>query len=208
MWDIRRSGCLAIFDQYNSASSTSLTARYTSTTPWTTHSSRELSSHSASVSHVHFTPVSSLLLSLGTDSRLRLWNPFTCTNTLTHFSHVVNRYRYARFDVSAGVGGRERVWLGSGKDVREVGVREGGMGRRLVGHFDRVTVVCVNDRWDEAYSGGVDHSMLVWGRRKEEGTDEKEEGELVEREGAELGDEDGEGGAGGADQDEWSDDER
>ena len=209
MWDIRRAGCLAIFDQYNSSSTASFTSRYTSPTPVTS-ASRALSSHAASVSHVQFTPVSALLLSLGTDSRLRLWNPFTCTNLLTHYSHITSRYRYARFDVSAGPGGVERVWVGSGKDVREVGVREGGAGRRLVGHFHRVNVVCCNDKWEEVYSAGVDHSVLVWGRRDEEGKAEREEGEEeAERveEGVAVDDADAAFNA-GADRDDWSDEER
>ena len=211
MWDIRRSGCLAVFDQYNSAAtSQSFSSRYTSPSSW---SARDVTSHAGTVSHVHFTPLSSLLLSLGTDSRLRLWNPFTCTNTLTHYSHLTSRYAYARFDVSGGWGGKERVWVGSGKEVREVGLREGGMGRRLVGHFDRVNVVSVNDRADEVYSAGVDHSVLVWARKDEEGKGDKEEGEVVAEEGKEGEDEgetDGDAGAVAlrADQDEWSDDER
>ena len=207
MWDIRRSGCLVVFDQWNASSTASLTSRYTSR-PLNASASRDITSHSAAVCHVAFTPLSSLLLSLGTDSRLRLWNPFTCTNLLTHFS-VNNRYRYARFDVSRGMGGRERVWVGSGKDVREVEVKEGGAGRKLAGHFHRVNVVCVNDKWDEVYSGGVDHSLLVWGR-KDEGKAERGEGLLgVEalqgQEGAAV--DESEGFTEGADRDEWSDEE-
>ena len=213
MWDIRRSGCLAIFDQHNTrpsaataaSTSSSLSSRYSSPSPAlsSSHSMRDVTSHSASVSHLAFVPSSSLLLSLGADSRLRLWSPFTTVNTLTHYSRISSSYRYARFSVSS----HDRVWLGSGKEVLELGVHEGGAGRRHVGHFDRVNVCAVNERWDEVYSAGVDHGLLVWDRKDDRTRWEKEEGEEDERK------EDEEGAAEhdsvlAVDRDEWSDDER
>ena len=191
LWDIRRSGCLLLFDQFNtvssapgplSSSSSSLSARYTAA-PTPSSSRRDVTSHSASVSHVAFSPSSCLLLSLGTDSRLRVWDPFSGRHLLVHFPHLQCRYRYSRFDVqqSAGVGQLgERVWLGSGRDVRAVPV-SGGSGVRYVAHFDRVNVVAVNSRWDEVYSAGVDHSILVWQRQPSTDEAQQEEGELQHR---------------------------
>jgi len=189
LWDIRRSGCLLLFDQFNTAvkdnatlssTSTSLAARYTAA-PTSSLSRRDVTSHSASVSHITFTPSSCLLLSLGTDSRLRVWDPFSGRHLLVHFPHLQCRYRYSRFDVQqmAGVGQLgERVWVGSGRDVRELPL-SGGSGVRHVAHFDRVNVVAVNNRWDEVYSSGVDHSVLVWQKQIIADAAEQEDGELT-----------------------------
>ena len=236
LWDIRRSGCLLVFDQFNTATpssagkdgahsssspsstSSSLSARYTKA-PATAAASlsstsfrRDVTSHSASVAHIAFTPSSCLLLSLGTDSRLRVWDPFSGRHLLVHFPHLQCRYRYSRFDVqhTAGVGQQgERVWLGSGRDVREVPA-SGGAGMRHVGHFDRVNVVAVNSRWEEAYSAGVDHSILVWQRRRSADEQEREEGEVRQRVDGEDGGgqsseaDSGQQSAASVDADDWS----
>ena len=51
---------------------------------------------------------------------------------------------------------------------------------RHVAHFDRVNVVAVNQRWEEVYSAGVDHSVLVWQRQQSVDEQEVEEGEPLQ----------------------------
>ena len=200
LWDIRRSGCLLVFDQFNTAvqdrqfntvvqdgqsqassrAASSLSTRYSAAPSLSSSRCVDATSHSASVSHIAFTPSSCHLLSLGTDSRLRVWDPFSGRHLLVHFPHIQCRYRYSRFDVQQRMAGAgqlgERVWLGSGRDVRELPV-SGGSGVRHVAHFDRVNAVAVNNRWEEVYSAGLDHSILVWQRQHSKDEQEREDGE-------------------------------
>ena len=179
-----------MFDQFNtvvrdsphasSTSSSPLSARYTAAPSVASTSRRDVTSHSASVCHLAFTPSSCQLVSLGTDSRLRVWDPFSGRHLLVHFPHLQCRYRYSRFDVqhAAGVGQLgECIWLGSGRDVREVAIT-GGAGMRHVAHFDRVNVVATNSRWDEVYSAGADRSILTWQRQCTSDENEREDGEM------------------------------
>ena len=194
LWDIRRSGCLLVFDQFYTATpaavksgprtSSGYPVAAASLSSSTASVRRDVTSHSASVSHIAFTPSSCRLLSLGTDSRLRVWDAYSGRHLLVHFPQLQCRYRYSRFDVQqqmAGLGQQgERVWLGSGRDVRELPVT-GGSGSRHVAHFDRVNVVAVNGRWDEVYSAGVDHSILAWQRQHSRDDCEHEEGEVQQQ---------------------------
>lgn len=160
LWDIRRSGVLAIMDLHNN-----IAAPRAATRPAKRARVRkeEVNSHMGAVTQVAFTPDGRSILSTGLDQRLRRWVLPDGKNSLVNYHpgrspHVFRKGtrlafsqegRYAYCPVGANITMYE---VSTGRVVKDLGA----------GHFSGITALCMHPSRPELYSASRDASILVW----------------------------------------------
>ena len=171
--DIRRSGCLAIFDQHNTRPSrcprprpppSSLSSRYSSPSPAlsSSHSMRDVTSHSASVSHLAFVP--SLVpcsCPLGADSRLR---PLVSLHHSEHADSLLAHQQQLSLRALLRLVSRPRGgWAAARRCWSWACTRAGRAGRPRRSTSTASTSAPSTSAGDEVYSAGVDHGTAGLG---------------------------------------------
>lgn len=114
--------------------------------------------HSGLINALAFTPDGLHLLTLGFDLQLRLWESDRGRPLLVNFGRVRSKaLRHLQLAVGSGT-----VYIPSKGWVRVLDLWTGETKGDLSGHFNRVNCCVFREVYQELYSGGSDHNVLVW----------------------------------------------
>uniref|UniRef100_A0A8C2FNA6 Excision repair cross-complementation group 8 n=1 Tax=Cyprinus carpio TaxID=7962 RepID=A0A8C2FNA6_CYPCA len=140
VWDVRRaSGSLFTLDQHNGDKS---------------------KASSEAVNTPHNGRVNGLLLlTTGTDDRMRLWNSATGENTLVNYGNESRKG--LKFTISRGCS-PEFVFVPCGSSVAVYGLHSGDLITMLRGHYNNEDCCEFHPDYQELYSGGKDCNVLAW----------------------------------------------
>ncbi len=172
LWDVRRSGtsaCLMTLDQH---------ADHRGRAPGLMGGPTELAkAHDGWVVSVDFAPNGALLLSAGTDKRMRAWNVATGDNTLLNYAGTRNDkpLGWKVKVIQPGPAGSRSMVLypnGSSGEVLLYPLHSGGGGgrrpsagrvlHRLRGHLDTVQSMVYRREAEQIVTGGADSLLLVF----------------------------------------------
>lgn len=158
LWDIRRPGCLSVFDQHNIVDP-QMNKKYVN--PADRVKSKLVESHSSAVTCIQFSSDGVNLMSSGLDGRLRCWDVLGGRNTLVNFSTVRNRSRRAKFSLAPS---GDLVFYPVGRRVYMLDTSTGKQLKVLSGaHFDDVLCVVCHPTEQLIFSAGCDTSIMAWG---------------------------------------------
>uniref|UniRef100_A0A8C1F5F1 Excision repair cross-complementation group 8 n=1 Tax=Cyprinus carpio carpio TaxID=630221 RepID=A0A8C1F5F1_CYPCA len=140
VWDVKRaSGSLFTLDQHNGDKS---------------------KASSEAVNTPHNGRVNGLLLlTTGTDDRMRLWNSATGENTLVNYGNESRKG--LKFTISRGCS-PEFVFVPCGSSVAVYGLHSGDLITMLRGHYNNEDCCEFHPDYQELYSGGKDCNVLAW----------------------------------------------
>lgn len=150
LWDIRSArGKLKSLDQHNGDSGSA--------------SSQAVNTaHSGAVNSIKFNEQGNMLVSYGTDNRIRVWDAKTGSNTMVNFGKVYNDVkRNVKMDVSTNTSD-ELIFVPSETDVVVFELHTGMRVNTLLGHFNSANCCAYNTLTQELYSGGNDRNILLW----------------------------------------------
>lgn len=143
-WDIRSgNSCLKRLDQYN-ANTDAGTA------------------HSGFVNGLQFTNDGLLLVSLGTDNRLRLWETLNGHNQMINYGKVKND---AKKNIQFSISNNSKpplIYVPSDSNIHILELFSGDRIGMLFGHFNSINCCLYRDVYQELYSGGNDRNILTW----------------------------------------------
>lgn len=162
---------------------------------------RHIIAHSAPISHLTYTHSGLFIISQATDGYIRIWSAQTGRHEFIHLA-TNNRSRINRFALSVN---DQFIYA---PDARTVDVYEMNNGRRryqLNGHFERVNVCVCNEMTGDVYSGGDDHSILIWEPEMQRKCREEQSNDDV-GEKRSRDDNNDDAGDGGGTRREWKDD--
>lgn len=143
-WDVRSSSsCLKSLDQYNGKSNTG-------------------TAHSGYVNGLKFTEDGLLLLSLGTDNRLRLWETLNGHHQMINYGRIKNDVkRHLEFAITSNCK-PPLAYVPCEGHVYVIEVYSGRIIRILHGHFNIVNCSYYRQSNQELYTGGKDRNILMW----------------------------------------------
>ncbi|TPX33986.1 hypothetical protein SmJEL517_g03207 [Synchytrium microbalum] len=155
-WDIRKArACVLALDLNNSDRTT---PNYLGEV--------DVIAHDGLVNGLCFTSNGKHLISTAHDERIRLWDVSTGRNTLTNYGpNLHNRAAIETCPVVTPINMCHPPLIYHPSDHRQVLVFDmmtGALVKRLRGHFGRVNCVELRSEFQELYSGGNDHEILIW----------------------------------------------
>ena len=120
--------------------------------------------HDGGVNGLCFTADGQRLLSVGTDSRLRVWSAATGVNSLVNFGAVPNRSRRA-VQLAVSTGARpELAYVPTRDSIAVYGVQDGRRRATLRGHYGTVTAcaACPHSQvgWNNTLWAALE--LVVW----------------------------------------------
>eukprot|EP00271_Cylindrocystis_brebissonii_P016955 TRINITY_DN4208_c0_g1_i1.p1 TRINITY_DN4208_c0_g1~~TRINITY_DN4208_c0_g1_i1.p1 ORF type:complete len:473 (-),score=64.84 TRINITY_DN4208_c0_g1_i1:396-1814(-) len=116
--------------------------------------------HDGAVTAVHFLPDGVHLLSAGNDSRMRLWDLASGTNTLVNYARTHNR-AVKGIPISLSQDGG-RIYHPAGSSIQVYSTHTGELLTELRGHYGEVNACAFHSLDQELYSCAVDRQILVW----------------------------------------------
>lgn len=159
-WDIRSgNSVLKRLDQYN-ANTESGTA------------------HTGYVNSLQFTSDGLLLVSFGTDNRLRLWETLNGHNQMINYGKIKNDVKKSVQFAISNNSKPSLIYVPSCGNIYILELLSGQRVGQLYGHFNSVNCCFYRDIYQELYSGGNDRNVLTWtsDSYQTEDSDEKYEG--------------------------------
>ncbi|XP_061115794.1 DNA excision repair protein ERCC-8 isoform X1 [Conger conger] len=150
LWDVRKAaGSIFTLDQHNGEKSKASSEAVNT-------------AHNGRVNGMCFTPDGLLLLTTGTDDRMRLWNSATGENTLVNYGKVENDSRKGlQVAVSRGCS-TDFAFVPCGSSVEMYALHTGERVSTLRGHYNNVNCCVFHPDYQELYSGGKDCNLLAW----------------------------------------------
>lgn len=144
LWDVRSGhSCLRILDQHNS-------------------NNKSATAHCGYVNGLRFAENGLLLLSFGTDNRLRLWETFNGNNQMINYGKVKNDVKkHVEFATSCN-SKPSLAFVPSEGNIYVLELFTGRLINVLHGHFNSVNCCFYREMYQELYSGGNDRNVLMW----------------------------------------------
>lgn len=148
IWDIRRArNCLFSMDQHNGRNCAEL---------------EQSTAHNGYVHGLTFAAGGLLLLSVGTDGRMRLWNSDTGRNEMVNYGRIsMASKKGLRFTVSSDTE-PQMIFVPSQGNILVYELSTGIKRNTLLGHYNTVTCCIYSENTQSLYSGANDRSILVW----------------------------------------------
>ncbi|KAI9555459.1 hypothetical protein GHT06_017974 [Daphnia sinensis] len=148
MWDVRASrSCLFSMDQDNGRNHANV---------------EKTTAHNGYVHSLSFTSDGLFLISVGTDSRMRLWNSETGRNEMINYGKILMESKKGtRFDISSDTD-PQMVFVPSQGNILVYELTTGIKRATLLGHYNTVTCCAYNENLHTLYSGSNDRNILVW----------------------------------------------
>ncbi|CAG9462780.1 unnamed protein product [Pedinophyceae sp. YPF-701] len=200
LWDIRRAGTLAMLDLYRTAAESGAgvvgagdrgggAAEHVEVPSWSTSRRRALvRAHDGAVTAIATMPDGRSLLTAGTDSEVRLWDPGdgarVWRNRLISFPSAFNRASRQR---QVAIGCRH-LFFPSGSAVQVYALDTGRPKTTLRGQMDTINTCCWVPEHGALASGGADGTILLWEPTKT--ADEKVFEESAQHDGSDWSDSD------------------
>ncbi|XP_063901483.1 DNA excision repair protein ERCC-8-like isoform X5 [Zophobas morio] len=125
------------------------------------------SAHAGVVTGLCFTPDGFELLSIGSDSKLKVWNYYLGTNKLINFPGI--RARRARTLAVSLTIPRPLVYVPCHSTIKVYEIHTGELVHVLRGHYETVNALAFHPYLPELYSGGADGKILAWTPTSDEG---------------------------------------
>ncbi|XP_077981319.1 DNA excision repair protein ERCC-8-like isoform X2 [Glandiceps talaboti] len=150
LWDVRRAkSCLATLDQHNGEKGKGASEAVNT-------------AHNGHVNGISFTSDGLLLLSYGTDDRLRLWDTITGKNSLVNFGKIDNVSRKAaKFCISNG-SNPNLAFIPTYSSIAVFDIDTGDLVTNLLGHYNNVNSCIFHPLYHELYSCANDSNILIW----------------------------------------------
>lgn len=149
LWDIRTSkGCLMKFDQHNGEGSAN--------------TKDSITAHDGHVNGLHFTTDGLLLVTLGTDEHIHLWDTATGKNTLVNYGKINNQSRRSVKIAISHDASPDVIFIPEDSDINIYEISSGTKIDVLRGHYNQVTCCKFQRQFQELYSGGNDRNILIW----------------------------------------------
>ena len=126
--------------------------------PGESYQRRHIIAHNAPINHLTYTHSGLFIVSQATDGFIRVWSALSGRHEFIHMT-TSNRSRINRFALSLN---DQFIYA---PNLRSVDVYERSTGRlryQLKEHFERVNVCVCNELTGDVYSGGDDHSIVIY----------------------------------------------
>lgn len=144
LWDIRASNsCLKALDQSN-------------------RNDNKGTAHSGYVNGLKFTEDGYLLVSVGTDNKIRLWETLSGSNKKKDYIEIKNDVKKnIQFAISDNTKS-PILYVPSEGNIFVINMYSGSLINVLNGHFHLVNCCFYRNTFQELYSGGNDRNILLW----------------------------------------------
>jgi len=116
--------------------------------------------HEGSITSTTFTLDGDKILSVGQDSKIRLWNVLTGENEFVDYPHVKSLNHFGpNICISNN---NELLYYPRDDDIYVYELKTGIVVNKLEGHFDKVTYLQFHPQIPEMYSASRDRQINIW----------------------------------------------
>jgi DNA excision repair protein ERCC-8 len=150
LWDIRRSGCLYIFDQFK--------------TRLKKETSRDPTSHHEAINSLLWSQDGRYLYSSGKDQKVNKWDVHTQENILTTFPDIKNTH-LKNIQMALSNDGTV-LYHPNDQEIGMYNTDNGMKIKTLSGHYGAVNSLSYHPKLEELYSTANDYQVLIWSPKR------------------------------------------